>query len=660
MVVTSSEGGGEVLWQPTEEQKRAANLARYLDWLASNRDLHFRDYQELWLWSVTDLEGFWGSIWDYFDVGPPGAYERVLADSRMPGAKWFQGAHLNYAARALQRRDDHPALLFRSEARGLDKTLTITYAELAERVAAVRAGLQRLGVERGDRVVAYLPNIPEAVVGFLAAASLGAIWSSCSPDFGTRAVVDRFRQLEPKVLLGVDGYVYNGRRYDRLDEVAEIEQAMPTLAATVVVPYLDEAPSLDALRHPHRWSELAGQPGELAFDSVPFEHPLWVLYSSGTTGLPKGLVHGHGGIVLEHLKALTLHQDLGPDDHFFWFTTTGWMMWNYVVGALLVGSTAVLFDGSPGYPDMGTLWQLAQDAKVTYLGVSAPYVQACMKAGVEPEERFDLGSLRALGSTGAPLVPEGFHWILEHVKSGLPIGSVSGGTDCCAAFVQSCPLLPIYAGELQCAALGAKLAAFDPEGRSIVGEVGELVITAPMPSMPLFLWNDADGRRYHDSYFDMYPGIWRHGDWIKITERGSAIIYGRSDSTLNRGGVRMGTSEFYRVVEDLPEVLDSLVIDLSGLGEDGRLLLFVVLAEGASLDDALRERISSRLRDDLSPRHVPDEIQAIPEVPRTLNGKKLEVPIKRILTGTPLDKALSAGAVANAASLEVFTRLSSS
>ncbi|MBO0686099.1 MAG: acetoacetate--CoA ligase, partial [Candidatus Dormibacteraeota bacterium] len=539
---------GEVLWEPSEEQKRATNLARYMDWLATTRGLHFGDYQELWRWSVTDLEAFWASIWDYFQVGPPGAYQRVLADPHMPGARWFEGAELNYAARALKRRDGHPALLFRSEAHGLDRLQTVTYAELAERVAAVRAGLRRLGVARGDRVVAYLPNIPEAVIGFLAAASLGATWSSCSPDFGTRAVVDRFRQIEPKVLLAVSGYCYNGRDIDRSRELADIRRSLPTLTATVVV---DSGVALGAPEGAVPWEELASRPGALEFEPVPFDHPLWVLYSSGTTGLPKGIVHGHGGIVLEHLKALSLHQDLSGEDRFFWFTTTGWMMWNYLAGALLIGATAVLFDGSPGHPDLGTLWELAQDARVTYFGTSAPYIQGCMKAGIEPGRRFDLSSLRALGSTGAPLSPEGFRWVVEQVKADIPVESVSGGTDCCAAFVQSCPLLPIRAGELQCAALGAEVKAFDLNGRAVVDEVGELVITAPMPSMPLYLWNDPDGSRYQESYFAMYPGVWRHGDWIKITERGSAIIYGRSDSTLNRGGVRMGTSEFYRVVEEL-------------------------------------------------------------------------------------------------------------
>jgi acetoacetyl-CoA synthetase len=655
MEMGAAAGEAEVLWEPTEEQRRASNLARYLDWLRRTRGLHFRNYQELWRWSVTDLERFWASVWDYFEVGPRGAYERVLADPRMPGARWFQGAHLNYAARALQRRDGHPALLFRSEATGPDEVTTVTYAELADQVAAVRAGLRRLGVARGDRVVAYLPNVPEAVIGFLAAASLGATWSSCSPDFGTRAVVDRFQQIEPKVLLAVGGYRYNGRDLDRTPELADIRRSLPTLAATVVVRSWNVAQALERLPDAVSWAELAGQAGPLEFDPVPFDHPLWVLYSSGTTGLPKGIVHGHGGIVLEHLKALTLHQDLRPDDRFFWFTTTGWMMWNYLVGVLLIGGTAVLFDGSPGHPDLGTLWRLAQDSRITYFGTSAPYLQACLKAGVEPGRRFDLGSLRGLGSTGAPLSPEGFRWVVGHVRRGMPVQSVSGGTDCCAAFVQSCPLLPIRSGELQCAALGAKLEAFDEAGRPLVDEVGELVITAPMPSMPLYLWNDPDGSRYRDSYFAMYRGVWRHGDWIRITERGSAVIYGRSDSTLNRGGVRMGTSEFYRVVEELPEVSDSLVIDLSGLGEDGRLLLFVVLAPGAALDDGLRRRIAGRLREELSPRHVPDEIQAIAEVPRTLNGKKLEVPVKRLLRGTPLEQAVSPGAVANAAALEAFT-----
>jgi acetoacetyl-CoA synthetase len=579
-------------------------------------------------------------------------YERVLARDTMPGASWFPGAELSYAEHALARRDDHPALIARSETRGLENSTTVTYAELARQVAAVRAGLVRLGVTRGDRVVAYLPNIPEAVVALLATSSLGAIWSSCSPDFGTRAVVDRFGQLDPKVLFVVDGYRYGGRDFDRTGETAEIERSMPSLKATVVLPYLrpDVTPTRTQMRM--SWAELASHSAPLEFAQLPFEHPLWVLYTSGTTGLPKGLVHSQGGILLEHLKSLALHQDLGVDDRFFWFSTTGWMMWNYVVGVLPLGGTAVLFDGSPAHPDMETLWRFAADVGVTYFGVSAAFIHACMKANVSPGRANDLSRIRGVGSTGAPLSPEGFTWIVDAVGRPLPVGSMSGGTDVCTAFLQSCPLLPVRAGELQCAALGAKVEAYSTEGKPVVGEVGELVITRPLPSMPVYLWNDPDGVRYRASYFDVFPGVWRHGDWIRFNADGSSVIYGRSDATLNRGGVRMGTSEFYRIVEQLPEIKDSLVVEVGG--ESAELVLFVVLASNATLDDALRRRINDTLRRELSPRHAPDRILAVPEIPKTLNGKKLEVPVKRLLMGQPLAGAVSEGAVANPASLGVL------
>jgi acetoacetyl-CoA synthetase len=620
-----------------------------MEWLARERGLSFGSYQDLWRWSVADLDAFWSSIWDFFGVRSSRRYESVLARDTMPGASWFPGAELNYAEHALARRDDHPALIARSETRGLDQTTTVTYAELARQVAAIRAGLIKLGVKRGDRVVAYMPNIPETVAALLAISSLGAIWSSCSPDFGTRAVVDRFGQLDPKVLFVVDGYRYGGRDFDRTQEIADIERSLSSLKATVVLPYLrpDAPPPLSASRM--SWAELASEAGPLEFAQLPFEHPLWVLYTSGTTGLPKGLVHSQGGILLEHLKSLALHQDLGPDDRFFWFTTTGWMMWNYMLGVLPLGGTAVLYDGSPAFPDMQTLWRFAADVGVTYFGTSAPFIHACMKSGVTPTANVDLGRLRAIGSTGAPLSPQGFTWIIEALGRSLPVQSVSGGTDLCAAFVQSCPLLPVRAGELQCAALGAKVEAFDRYGKPVVGEVGELVITRPMPSMPIYLWSDPDFARYRATYFDAFPGVWRHGDWIRFNEDGSSVIYGRSDATLNRGGVRMGTAEFYAIVEALPEIKDSLVVEVGV--DDAELVLFVVLAPDVTLDDALRKRINDALRRALSPRHTADRIFAVPEIPKTLNGKKLEIPVKRLLMDQPLAGAVSEGAVANPASL---------
>jgi acetoacetyl-CoA synthetase len=648
---------GTVLWQPSEEQKAQANITRYLRWLKEQKGLDFGSYDDLWTWSVTDLEGFWGSIWDFFGVKGHRPYTRVLAERRMPGAQWFAGAELNYAEHALQRRDDHPAVVFKSEVQPLS---TLTYAELYRQVAAVAVGLRRLGVRRGDRVAAYMPNIPQSLVAFLAVASIGAIWSSCSPDFGIRAVVDRFHLIEPKVLFAVDGYHYNGNPYERLAGVAEIQHHLPTLEATVLVPYLDERPATDDLGNVKLWDELVGETGELSFEPVPFDHPLWVLYSSGTTGVPKAIVQGHGGILLEHLKALSLHLDLTSEDRFFWFTTTGWMMWNFLTSGLLLGTTILLYDGSPAYPDMQALWRFAEETGMTYFGTSAPYILSSMRDGIEPGREFNLSSLRAVGSTGAPLTPEGFGWVYDKVKEDLLLGSVSGGTDMCTAFVLSCPTLPVHAGEIQCRGLGARVEAYDEQGHPMVDEVGELVVSEPLPCMPLFFWNDPDGQRYRESYFDMFPGVWRHGDWIKITRRGSCVIYGRSDSTLNRAGVRMGSSEFYRVVEDLPEVLDSLVVDTGQLGSEGRLLLFVVLGSEVSLDEGLQSRIRQKLRQEISPRYVPDEVYAVSDIPRTLNGKKLEVPVKRILSGTPPEKAVSPDAVSNPRSMHFFIDLARS
>ncbi|MPZ13860.1 MAG: acetoacetate--CoA ligase [Chloroflexi bacterium] len=645
---------GTFLWQPSAERVAAASITRYMRWLRETRGLGFDSYDRLWAWSVTEIEAFWGSIWDYFEVQAHRTDTRVLSDRRMPGARWFPGAEINYAEHALRRRDDHVALLSRSEG---GRGAALTYRELHRQVSAAAAGMRRLGVGRGDRVVGYLPNVPEAVVAFLAAASIGAIWSCCSPDFGVPTVLDRFQQIRPRLLVAIDGYRYAGRDFDRRPEVEEIARRLPGLERTIIVSYLNGASSGRGSGNTLAWEELLREDEPLAFEAVPFDHPLWVLYSSGTTGLPKAIVQGHGGILLEHWKSLVLQMDLTAEDHFFWYTSTGWMMWNKLVSGLLLGTTVVLYDGSPGFPDLGALWRFAEEVGISYFGTSAPFLMSCRKAGIQPGKDSDLRRLTAIGSTGAPLPPEGFQWVYDTVKPDVWLGSVSGGTDLCTAFVGSCPLLPVRAGELQCRGLGAKVEAFDAAGKPLLGEVGELVLTEPLPSMPLFLWNDTDGRRYHESYFDVYPGVWRHGDWIKITEHGACVIYGRSDSTLNRAGVRTGTSEIYRVVEEVPDVVDSLAVDTTALGTEGKLLLFVVLRPEAELDDALSAQIAQAIAREISPRHVPDEIHAISAVPRTLNGKKLEVPVKRILAGVPLERAVSLDSVGNPETLAYFVEL---
>jgi acetoacetyl-CoA synthetase len=575
----------------------------------------------------------------------------------MPGANWFPGALLSYPQHIFRNRNDADvAVRHASELRDLGE---LTWGELRDQVARAAAGLRELGVGRGDRVVAYMPNIPETLVAFLATASLGAIWSSCSPDFGASSVVDRFAQIEPKVLFCVDGYRYGGRDFDRTEVVAGLQSAMPTLERTVVLPYLAPEPDLSKLDRAITWDDLlaSGEGATLEFEQVPFDHPLWVLYSSGTTGLPKAIVQGHGGILLEQLKKLNLHVDAQEGDRLFWFTTTGWMMWNFLIGGLLTPASIVLYDGSPGHPHMGVLWDLAERAGMTCFGTSASYIAACMNAGVEPSDGRDLSALRSVGSTGSPLSPEGFEWVYRHVGRDTWLFSTSGGTDVCTAFVGGVPLLPVYRGELQGRALGARVEAFDEDGNSIVDEVGELVITEPMPSMPLYLWGDDDGSRYRASYFDVYPGVWRHGDWIEITSRGTAVIYGRSDSTINRQGVRMGTSEIYRAVQGIPEITDALVVDIPKPGTEGWMPLFVVLADGETLDDELTGEIKRRIRELCSPRHVPDAVYEIAEVPRTLSGKVLEVPVKRILTGTPPEQAASRDSLANPRSLDYFVEL---
>ncbi|MFI5890801.1 acetoacetate--CoA ligase [Actinoplanes sp. NPDC051513] len=635
---------GTVLWEPPADVRETTRIGDYLRWLRG-RGHDFASYERLWEWSVTDLSGFWQSIWDYFEVishDPPTA---VLADAGMPGAKWFPGATLNYAEHVLRmpgRDDEDTVVIAYSQSR---EPIRLSARQLRDQVRRVRAGLKARGIGKGDRVAAYAPNIPETYVLMLATTSLGAIFSSCAPEFGSRSVIDRWSQIEPKVLVAVDGYRYGDKAVSRAAEVEAITSAIPSIEHVIAIGYLDPAKD--------DFSDLYGDE-PLAFEPVPFDHPLYVLYSSGTTGLPKPIVHGHGGILLEHLKILALHHDLGPKDKFFWFTTTGWMMWNFLVSGPAVGASIVMFDGNPGFPDLSALWDLIDEAGISYFGTSAPFLMACRKAGLRP----DKPTLKAIGSTGAPLPPEGFDWVYETVGTQLQLQSLSGGTDVCTGFVGASPLHPVREGVIACRCLGARVEAYDPAGNPVIDQLGELVITAPMPSMPVGFWNDPDGKRYREAYFDVFPGVWRHGDWITIGPDGSCVITGRSDATLNRGGVRLGTAEFYSVVEALPDIVDSVVVHLEqDDNPNGELLLFVVLSDGVELSDELIGTIRRELRTALSPRHIPDEIHQVRAVPRTLSAKKLEVPVKRILTGTPVESAAAKGALANPDSLVAFEEL---
>jgi acetoacetyl-CoA synthetase len=634
---------GRLLWTPTAETAAASHIERYRSWLGQ-RGIRAADYTELWRWSVREPEAFWTSLLDHFEIAADGSRTPALSSRRPTEARWFPGLELNYAAHALRHPGARVAIRWVHES---GETRALTYAELGDAVARAAAGLSRLGVRKGDRVAAYLPNVPEAVIGFLAAASLGAIWSVCSPDLGPRLVLDRFRQIEPRVLIAQAEYRYGGRSFDRSPVIEEIAAGLPSLAAVV---------SLDG----GGWDALLSGGAEPGCTRVPFEHPLWIVYTSGTTGLPKPIVHGHGGVLLEHQKLLGLHMDLGADDTFFWLTSTGWIMWNLLVAGLLRGSTIVLYDGHPSHPGPERLWALAEEQGVTYFGVGAAYLHGCLKAELRPRERFGLSRLRGVGSTGSPLSTAGFEWAHRHVGENVPVGSVCGGTDVASAFVGPCPTLPVHSGEIQCRCLGVEAAAYDADGRRLEGEVGELVIEQPMPSMPIGFWNDPGGARYRASYFERFEGVWTHGDWVRFSERGTCVVYGRSDATLNRGGIRLGTRDYYDLVESLDEVENSLVIDTSELGKEGILALFVVLAQGRTLDAALEARLVELIRTQLSPRHRPDVIRQIREVPTTLTGKKLEIPVKRLLAGAAPEQVVSRSAVANPEALDEIVALARS
>ncbi|MEW9677249.1 acetoacetate--CoA ligase [Lentibacillus sp. L22] len=647
---------GTLLWEPDASRKQHSNINTYMNWLKQDKNLDFPDYHSLWNWSVTELESFWETIWEYFDIQAKQPYEQVLTTHQMPGAKWFSGATINYTEHIFRNYDKNkPAIIHSSELRA---TSEVTWDTLYQDTASLQRTLQHLGVQKGDRVVAYVPNIYEAVVAFLATASLGAIWSSASPEFGTQSVIDRFKQIEPKVMITIDGYRFGGKEFDRTNVVENIQSELPTLAATIMIPYLQDNPQTDTLTNVTMWAEAVTTSLELSltYEYVPFNDPLWVLFSSGTTGKPKPIVQSQGGILLEHLKALTFHADLGEQDRFFWFTTTGWMMWNFLVGGLLTGSTIILYDGSPGYPDKNMLWEFAEQTKMTVFGTSASFITGCMKDGITPGKDFDLSHLQNISSTGSPLPPEGFQWCYDHVKHDLWIASVSGGTDICTAFILGLPILPVYAGELQCRGLGAKIESYDEQGKPHMNEVGELVLTEPFPSMPIYFWNDPDGSRLHDSYFDEFPGIWRHGDYLKITDRHTCVIYGRSDATINRGGVRMGTSEIYRAVDQVSSVADSLIVDIPDTQGNSFVPLFVIMKDGYELTEDIKQQIKRQIKEQCSPRHVPTAIYQVPDVPKTLNGKKLEVPIKKILMGKDVEQVVNKGSLANPKSLDYFIR----
>lgn len=645
-------GSLQPLWKPGKTLIEQSNLKKYMSWLFVKKGLYFKDYEHLWEWSVTDLEDFWASLWEFFNIKAHDLYFDVISRPKqgLLGTEWFTRSTVNYAEHIFRNKNsENPAILFQSEREGLTE---ISWESLELKVAAVAAWLKKSGIKPGDRVAAVIPNSPEAVIAFLATNAVGGVWSSCSPDFGHVGILDRFQQIEPVVLIGVDGYSYNGRPYQKKDELLQLKEHLPSVQRTVLIPYLDPKASAEGTVS---WRDiLVSNSSPLEFLPVPFSHPIWILYSSGTTGKPKAITHSVGGCLLEHLKALVFHQNVKPGDRYFWYSTTGWMMWNYALSSLLTGATLVIYDGSPAFPEKASLWQLAEKAKITHFGGGAAYFTACMKDQVAiPGER--LKHLQTIGSTGSPLAAQVYEWIYQQVRKDVWLISLSGGTDICSAFVGGSPLLPVYAGEIQCRMLGCKMEAYNEDCKPVLNEVGEMVITEPMPSMPLYFWNDPGQERYRSSYFEMYPNVWRHGDWMKITSRGSVVIYGRSDTTLNRGGVRIGTAEIYAVIDQFESVKDSLVVYPETEAGEGKMTLFVVMQSGEELTDALRKEFCSALRTQYTPRHIPDEIIQAPDIPYTISGKKMEAPVKKILQGEPLEKVVGKDTLRNPDALSFYT-----
>lgn len=647
---------GDLLWTPSPARIEKSHTTAFMRWLAKERGRSFATYEEMWRWSVSDLEGFWQAIWDFFGVRSSTPYERVLADRRMPGARWFPGAHLNYAEHALRyERPGADALMYLSERTALTR---MSWEELGGKVRILATQLRKLGVQRGDRVVAYLPNSPHAIIAMLATTSIGAIWASCGPDFGTRGVLDRYSQLTPKVMFAVDGYQYGGKPFDRKAEVQKIIAQLDSIKHVVYVPYLNPGDREPFSAHTVFWDDLLDHPavpaGEFRFEQVPFDHPLWILFSSGTTGLPKPICHGHGGIILEQLKHLAFNFEVHPGERLFFFTTTGWMMWNFLASSLLSNVVPVLYDGNPAWPSPDVLWKMVDDSGATLFGTSPTYVAGLEKGGFVPKDKFKLTTLESVTLAGSPVTPECMEWIYNNVKKDVWVASGSGGTDVCTGFVSGIGILPVYAGEIQARSLGCSVYAFNERGEKVVNQVGELVVTEPMPSMPVCFWNDPDNKRYLESYFQDYPGVWRHGDFFKINERGGCFVLGRSDATLNRHGVRIGTAEIYRSLALLPEIDDSLIVNLDLPHGKFFMPLFVKLKEGTRLDESLTERIRATLRREYSPRHVPDRIYQVDSIPFTLTGKKMEVPVRKILMGVHPEKAANRDAVANPHALDYF------